>query len=143
MKRKRRTKPTSPHGHQSLQAHFNFLPASHRITTKRTQIHVKLALLVDCMSSLQPQCTGSLLINELHVTSLLWPNCMRFFKRTTHDHGPIGALNEGAWSSKKTAAAAWGGDIILDSFSYFFSLVFSLGEIFPSFSFCNFLAMIC
>ena len=132
MKRKKRTKSTSRHGHQSPQAHFTFLPASHRITTKRTQIHVKRALPVDCMSSLQLQCTGSLLINELHVTSLLRPIACPFFYRTTHDHGPIGALNKDAWSSKKGQQCRLGGDCIFRVFffiflsSFFSSIYFSI-----------------
>ncbi len=133
MKRKRRTKPTSPHGHQSPQAHFTFLPASHKITIKMTQIHVKLALPVDCMSSLQPQCTRSLLINELHVTSLLWPIACPFFYCTTHDHGPIGALNEDARSSKKEQQCRLWGDCIFRVFSSFFSLVFFSSIYFSSF----------
>ena len=42
------------------------------------------------------RCTGLLLINELHVTSLLDRIACHFLTRKTHDYSFIGALNEEA-----------------------------------------------
>ena len=77
-KEKQKQNPQAPHGHQSSQAH-TLLSYPHHIGSllKRSfnSNSPESLLWGNCMVLLQPQCTRSLLINEIHVTSLAM-DCM-------------------------------------------------------------------